>query len=136
MMNLSCEKYCAISYSFPAIIVQYFLQIVNDFSHISQKGVFEISFADNFRILRLERGFSQAELAKLVGVDQAAIARYELGIYKPKFDVATKLAKIFDTTVEELYSGQTEENEPATAEQLVDGQTAERTDENGTERQK
>ena len=99
-------------------------------SQLSQKGVFEISFADNFRILRLQRGFSQAELAKLVGVDQAAIARYELGIYKPKFDVATKLAKIFDTTVEELYSGQAEENEQTTAEQLVDGQTGE---ENGKE---
>ena len=80
--------------------------------------------------MRLQRGFSQAELAKLVGVDQAAIARYELGIYKPKFDVATRLAKIFDVTVEELYGGQTEENEQTTAEQLVDGQTAERKDEN------
>ena len=104
-----CEKCCAILYSFPAIIVQYFLQKVNDFSHISQKGVFEIEFADNLRVLRLEKGFTQKELAELVGIDQSTIWGYESGECKPKFDVATKLAKIFDVTVEELYSGQAEE---------------------------
>ena len=105
----SSKKCCAILYSFPAIIVQYFLQNVNDFSHISQKGVFEIEFADNLRVLRLEKGFTQKELAELVEIDQAAIACYELGKYKPKFEIATKLARIFDVTVEELYSGQAEE---------------------------
>ena len=87
--------------------------------------MFEISFADNLRVLRLKRQLTQKELAEFVGVAQPAIAGYESGEYKPKFDVATKLAKIFDVTVEELYSGQTEENEPATAEQLVDGQAEE-----------
>jgi transcriptional regulator with XRE-family HTH domain len=70
--------------------------------------VFEIEFADNFRTLRLQRGLSQAELAELVGIKQATIWGYESGECKPKFDVATKLAKIFDVTVETLYSGQTE----------------------------
>ena len=71
--------------------------------------MFEIEFADNLRVLRLEKGFTQKELAELVEIDQAAIARYELGKYKPKFEIATKLARIFDVTVEELYSGQAEE---------------------------
>ena len=87
--------------------------------------MFEINFADNLKVLRLKNQLTQIELAKLVQVEQSTIARYETGKYEPKFDIATKLAKIFDTTVEELYSGQTEENEPATAEQLVDGQTGE-----------
>ena len=95
--------------------------------------MFEISFADNLRVLRLKRQLTQKELAEFVGVAQPAIAGYESGEYKPKFDVATKLAKIFDVTVEELYSGQTEENEPATAEQLVDGQTAENKNVQSTE---
>lgn len=105
----SSKKYCTILYSFPAIIVQYFLQNVNGISHISQKGVFEIEFRDNLRVLRLEKGFTQKELAELVGIDQSTIWGYESGECKPKFDVATKLAKIFDVTVEELYSGQAEE---------------------------
>lgn len=95
--------------------------------------MFEIKFADNLRILRLEKGFTQTELAELVGINQATISNYESGECKPKFDVATKLAKIFDTTVEELYGGQTEENEQATAEQLIDEQT-ERGDTNDDEK--
>ncbi len=70
--------------------------------------MFEIDFADNLRVLRLKKQFTQKELAELVGVAQPAIADYESGKYKPKFDVATRLAKIFDVTVETLYSGQTE----------------------------
>ena len=94
---------------FPAIIVQYFLQNVNGFSQLSQKGVFEISFADNLRILRLKRHFTQKELAQLVGIHQSVITDYEKGNNEPKVKIAIKLAKIFDTTVEELYGGQTEE---------------------------
>ena len=71
-------------------------------------GVFKIEFADNLRVLRLKKGFTQTELAKLVGVAQPNIAYYESGKCKPKIDVATKLAKIFDMTVESLYSGQAE----------------------------
>ena len=62
-------------------------------------------------MLRIEKGFTQTELAELVGIKQPTIAGYESGECKPKFDVATKLAKIFDTTVEELYGGQTEESD-------------------------
>ena len=92
--------------------------------------MFEISFADNLRILRLKRHFTQKELAQLVGIHQSVITDYEKGNNEPKVKIAIKLAKIFDTTVEELYSGQAEENEQTTAEQLVDGQTGE---ENGKE---
>ena len=87
--------------------------------------MFEINFADNLKVLRLKNQLTQIELAKLVQVEQSTIARYETGKYEPKFDVAAKLAKIFDVTVEELYGSQTEEIEQATAEQLVDGQAEE-----------
>ena len=70
--------------------------------------MFEIEFADNLRVLRLKKGFTQKELAELVGVDKGVMSRYESGEFKPKFEIATKLARIFDVTVEELYSGQAE----------------------------
>lgn len=105
----SSKKYCTILYSFPAIIVQYFLQNVNGISHISQKGVFEIEFRDNLRVLRLEKGFTQKELAELVGIDQSTISDYEAGRSEPIISVAMKLAKMFNMTVEELYSGRAEE---------------------------
>ena len=67
-----------------------------------------MNFSDNLRVLRLKKQLTQAELAKLVEVEQSTIARYETGEYKPKITIATKLAKIFDVNVESLYSGQTE----------------------------
>ena len=67
-----------------------------------------MNFSDNLRVLRLKKQLTQAELAKLVEVEQSTIARYETREYKPKITIATKLAKIFDVTVESLYSGQTE----------------------------
>lgn len=77
------------------------------FAYFTKGGVY-VDFSDNLRVLRLKKQLTQAELAKLVEVEQSTIARYETGEYKPKIAIATKLAKIFGTTVETLYSGQTE----------------------------
>ena len=71
--------------------------------------MFEIAFADNLRVLRLEKGFTQAKLAEIVGLDQSTVSDYEAGRSEPIISVAMKLAKMFNMTVEELYSGQAEE---------------------------
>ena len=82
-----------------------------------------MSFADNMRALRMQKKFSQAELAEFVGVTQVAINYFELGAKVPNVFTGVKIANKLGTTVEELVNGQT-----ATAE-TVDEQTAERTDE-------
>lgn len=79
-----------------------------------------MSLAENLKNLRIRKQFSQAELAKLVGVSQQTISQVETSQISLNVETAVAIAKKLDTT----------------AEQLVDGQTAERTDENGTERQK
>ena len=68
-----------------------------------------MSLAENLRNLRTAKGYSQAELAKLVGVAQPTFAQYESGIRVPNIIVGVKIAKKLDTTVEELVGGQTEE---------------------------
>lgn len=60
-------------------------------------------------MLRLEKGFTQAKLAEIVGLDQSTVSDYEAGRSEPIISVAMKLAKMFNMTVEELYSGQAEE---------------------------
>ena len=65
-----------------------------------------MSLAKNLRNLRTAKGYSQAELAKLVGVAQPTFAQYESGIRVPNIIVGVKIAKKLDTTVEELVSGQ------------------------------
>lgn len=59
-------------------------------------------FEFNLKKLRERKGISQAELAQLVGVSQAAIAQFELGTSLPNVKTAVRLAKVLGTTCEEL----------------------------------
>lgn len=60
------------------------------------------------RALRLVRGMDQAELAALVGVRRETIGRLEKGQYNPSLKLAMDIAKVFDRTVEEVFSFQEE----------------------------
>ena len=52
-------------------------------------------FKDIVKQLRLERGWSQQEVADRLGVNKQTISQYERGIRKPLFDTAEQLADIF-----------------------------------------
>ena len=57
---------------------------------------------------RERNGLKQADLADLVGVRRETIVNLEKGRYNPSLKLAMDLAKVFHTTVEELF-GYTEE---------------------------
>lgn len=52
--------------------------------------------------LRLAAGLTQAQLAKKMNVDQAAVSRWDSGVTKPLRKTRKKLAKILGVSVEEL----------------------------------
>ena len=52
---------------------------------------------------REQRGLKQIELAELVSVRRETIVHLENGRYNPSLKLAMDIAKIFDTTVEELF---------------------------------
>lgn len=54
--------------------------------------------------LRKERNMQQAKLAKLVGVRRETIGNLENGRYNPSLKLAMDIAKIFDTTVEDIFT--------------------------------
>ena len=54
------------------------------------------------RDLRLSRGWTQAELADMVGVSARTIISIEREQYSPSLMLAYRLARAFGTTVEEL----------------------------------
>jgi molybdate-binding protein/DNA-binding XRE family transcriptional regulator len=54
--------------------------------------------------LRRQRGFSAIELARLTGVSRQTIYAIEAGLYIPNTAVALRLARVLETTVEELFS--------------------------------
>lgn len=53
---------------------------------------------------RAKTGMKQGELAELVGVRRETIIRLEKGQYNPSLKLAMDIAKVFGTTVEELFS--------------------------------
>lgn len=53
--------------------------------------------------LRTERGMTQQQLADWVFVSSRTIISLEQGKYNPSIMLAYKIAKVFNTTIEELY---------------------------------
>ena len=62
----------------------------------------QMSFAERLSEVRKKRGFSQEELAELLGTKGPAIGRYERGVAKPTIEVAGKLAKILGVSLDYL----------------------------------
>lgn len=52
---------------------------------------------------RAKTGMKQEELAVLVGVRRETIGHLENGKYNPSLKLAFDIAKVFDTTVEEMF---------------------------------
>ena len=66
-------------------------------------------FAETLARMRAEKGFSQEELAKRVGVTQAAIWQYENHLATPKIAIAISIANALGTTCEALMGGKEDE---------------------------
>lgn len=58
--------------------------------------------ADRLIELRQERGFSQARLAELAGVDRKTINRIENGHFSPSLDTLTRLSVVLKCGLIEL----------------------------------
>ena len=52
---------------------------------------------------REAKGLKQSDLAELVGVRRETIVNLEKGKYNPSLQLAMDIAKVFHTTVEELF---------------------------------
>lgn len=59
-------------------------------------------FAERLKELRLENKLTQSDLAKDIGVTQAAIARWEAKLQIPNIEVAIKVATFFDVSTDYL----------------------------------
>lgn len=67
---------------------------------------------NRLRVLRAERGWSQAELAGRVGVSRQAVNAIETGKYDPSLPLAFKLARLFDMPVEDVFDDEQVPNSP------------------------
>lgn len=55
------------------------------------------------RVLRAERGWSQADLAERLEVSRQSINAIETGKYDPSLPLAFKIAAIFQLRIEEIF---------------------------------
>lgn len=61
-----------------------------------------MTFAENLKRKRKEKGFSQKEIAEKLGVSQPSYAQYETGKRNPKFETVKKIAAALEIDVYDL----------------------------------
>ena len=58
------------------------------------------------RVLRAERGWSQAELAERIGVSRQAVNALETDKHDPSLGLAFRIAALFGLAVEEVFENE------------------------------
>ncbi len=58
---------------------------------------------NRLRVLRAERKWSQAELANRLGVSRQTINAVETEKYEPSITLAFKMARLFETRIEDIF---------------------------------
>jgi putative transcriptional regulator len=59
---------------------------------------------NRLRLLRAERGWSQAELAGRLDVSRQAVNAIETGKHDPSLSLAFRISRLFDLTVEQVFN--------------------------------
>ena len=71
---------------------------------IRDKEVEEVSIGESIRTRRLEKGLTQAELAKRVSVSGPMIAQIERGTKAPSLPLAAAITKVLGCSLDDLYA--------------------------------
>ncbi|HEY0014202.1 MAG TPA: helix-turn-helix transcriptional regulator [Allosphingosinicella sp.] len=58
---------------------------------------------NRLKVLRAERDWSQAELGGRLGVSRQAVNAIETGKYDPSLPLAFRIARLFDTRIEDVF---------------------------------
>jgi putative transcriptional regulator len=78
-------------------------------SLLSIKG--DPSLKNRLEILRKQKGIKQEKLAEALEVSRQTIGSLENGRYNPSIILAFKLARYFNTTIEEIFIYEEEKND-------------------------
>ena len=58
---------------------------------------------NNVKALRVENGYSQASLAKKLGVSRQSVNAVETGRFDPSLPLAFAIARLFDLHIEDVF---------------------------------
>jgi putative transcriptional regulator len=59
---------------------------------------------NRLKVLRAEREWSQQDLAEALGVSRQSVNAIETGKYDPSLPLAFRIADVFGTSIEEIFS--------------------------------
>ena len=59
---------------------------------------------NRLKVLRAEQNWSQADLAARLEVSRQSVNAIETGKYDPSLPLAFKLARLFESTIEEIFT--------------------------------
>lgn len=76
----------------------------------------EKSLGNTIEVFRREKNLTQAELASLVGVTEAEISQWELGLSYPAEELLSRLSEILGVTIDELMWANGEAAKPEKSE--------------------
>lgn len=62
------------------------------------------NFADIVRNLRIAKGYSQAQLALMIGVDRKTINRIENGHFSPNLENLVKIFEVLDVKPQKVFT--------------------------------
>ena len=61
-----------------------------------------VDFGNNLKTLRLQNGFTQAQVTQKLGVTKSVISAYETGLRLPSYDILINISKIFRVSTDYL----------------------------------
>lgn len=66
-------------------------------------------FGNKLYEYRTQKGLTQKELGKLLGVTDKAVSKWETGESKPRLDKMTQITELFDTSIDRMLGGEAQE---------------------------
>lgn len=75
-------------------------------NNINTEAKEKSAFSSRLKQLRLEKGFSQKDIARILDMHHINYGRYERGDSRPSADTLTKLADALDVSVDYLLEGE------------------------------
>ena len=67
-----------------------------------QESVLSKDFAKKLKQLRINRGWSQGQLAQKIGIEANRISRYERGVLWPTLELLVKIAQVYEVSIDFL----------------------------------
>jgi putative transcriptional regulator len=61
---------------------------------------------NRLKVLRAERGWTQEELSKQLGVSRQAVNALETDKHSPSLDLAYRISAVFDVSVEQIFENE------------------------------